>query len=728
MTTWHDVGGRIGFNGFGQIDPYIDWAFGPPDSTKRWRFYDDDRFPVLLCLKSGFTAAQFASGEIFQSGHAPKEWSSVVLVPPLYLQGGKGLGECKYFTALVTSMFFKYFDLQQSSIQVANALEAAIARMAVSRNLRDGTYSSQSVTSGPSEGSELAGNPEDGTVVVGIIDDGIAFANARFRTTLDHTRVEHIWLQDGENNAAAARYGYGCSLNKCDAGGVAGIDSLLSASTHCGLVDEDEFYVRAGAVSFAGPGKSVFRTAALHASHGTHMMDVACGYPPGTAPKKEGTRGEDNRPIVCVQLPAATSEGTSGASLDTFVVDGIRYILDKADEIARSRQCGRLPVVINFSYGTIAGRHDGTSDIELAIDELIGARRGTPAPLQVVIPAGNSRLSRCHARVCFERKASMWKRGSVKCLNWRVLPDDRTTSHLEIWLPRAPLGTKSRVKLSVKPPSGEPCRPLEECVRPVRVWGLRPEEGVCEVRYSHVPEPTNRGMFLVTLKGTMPVEDRKTGKLDHAVAPAGIWTIALENVSFGPDDVLDAWIQRDDTRYGHPTFGRQSYFDHAEYKRLDDDGKVPECDTAESVIKRAGTFNAIATGGHTIVIGGYRRKDFLPADYSGEGPVASRQGPDALAASDDSIVHSGVLASGTHSGSVVALTGTSVAAPQITRMVADLLAEGKPADRPAVRALAELEENATKNHRPPPPREERGGMGRIERPHTVAVRRIDEDR
>ena len=161
-------------------------------------------------------------------------------------------------------------------------------------------------------------------------------------------------------------------------------------------------------------------------------MDAACGYAPGTAPKNESTRGEDSRPIVCVQLPAASSEGTSGASLDTFAVDGVRYILDKADEIARSRGCGRLPVVINFSYGTIAGRHDGTSDIERAIDELIGARQGTPAPVQVVMPAGNSRLKKCHAQVSFERGCSFFTRGSVKSLYWRVLPDDRTTSHLEI--------------------------------------------------------------------------------------------------------------------------------------------------------------------------------------------------------------------------------------------------------------------------------------------------------
>jgi hypothetical protein len=562
---------------------------------------------------------------------------------------------------------------------------------------------------------------EDGTVVIGIIDDGIAFANARFRTATDLTRVEHIWLQDGDYNAAAARYGYGCSFSKHGSGG---IDELLRSSTYGGIVDEEEFYTKVGALGFGE--MSIFRTTALRSSHGTHVMDIACGYLPGAAPNRAGTRGEDNRPIVCVQLPAATSEGTSGASLDTFVVDGIKYILDKADEIAVSRNCGPLPVVINFSYGTIAGRHDGTSDIERAIDELICHGRREQASVQVVIPAGNSRLSRCHARESFSRKASFWKRGSSKSLDWRVLPDDRTTTHLEIWLPRGAHGPKSRITLSVKPPFGQTSKPLGETFRPVRVWGQTVEQGLCEVRYSHVPEPTNRGMFLVTLKATVPVENTNTGKMEDTVAPAGLWTITLENISLGPDDVVDAWIQRDDTRYGHLPFGRQSYFDDSKYERFSEDGKVPTVDQPKSAVKRAGTLNGIATGERTIIIGGFQRKSVLATDYSGEGRAMSRVGPDALAASDDSIVHSGVLAAGTRSGSVVALTGTSVAAPQITRMVACLLAEGKPADRDAIRAIAESEERRTCEHRPPRPCEERGGAGRIERPLTVPVLRVDE--
>jgi hypothetical protein len=425
-------------------------------------------------------------------------------------------------------------------------------------------------------------------------------------------------------------------------------------------------------------------------------MDLACGPLPGEAPKQPG---EDNRPIVCVQLPAAVTDDTSGASLDTYVVDGIRYILDQADAIARSRGCARLPVVINLSYGTIAGRHDGTSDIELAIAELIAAREGS---LQVVLPAGNGRLERCHARIAFAAA------GASKTLQWRLLPDDRTTSHLEIWLPRgAP--TPGRVALGVRPPGGQGFeRSMREGEHAYRVWGEWIEEsggaqrleGRCYVRYCHVPAPTDRGMFLVTINPTAPEENPTSALPTPAAAPQGVWTIELQNLGLDPSQEVHAWIQRDDASFGRSSYGRQSYFEDEHYVRYGADGNVPEHDDEASQVKRAGTLNGITGASEVILVGGFRRQDRRPADFSGEGwsrapeisdddAVASKLQPDASTPSDDSLVHRGILAAGTRSGSVVALSGTSVAAPQVTRIVADRLAKGLPAGPDAIARLAQ---------------------------------------
>jgi hypothetical protein len=148
-------------------------------------------------------------------------------------------------------------------------------------------------------------------------------------------------------------------------------------------------------------------------------------------------------------------------------------------------------------------------------------------------------------------------------------------------------------------------------------------------------------------------------------------------------------------------------------------------------VKRAGLINAIATGERAVVIGGFLRKDYRPARYSAGGPITPKQGgtldpnlrkPDALAVSEDSKVHAGVLAAGSRSGSVVALNGTSVAAPQITRWIADELANGNPGDRNAVKALAQAHEAAPPNPKPPLP-PDRGGWGRINLSPGASVRR-----
>src|SRR5436305_10313085 len=130
-------------------------------------------------------------------------------------------------------------------------------------------------------------------------------------------------------------------------------------------------------------------------------------------------------------------------------------------------------------------------------------------------------------------------------------------------------------------------------------------------------------------QSTESTDDEQSERL----APAGVWTIILENVSLEPEDVVHAWIQRDDTRYGYPTLGRQSYFDHAENEEPVAESPFPSVDKEGCVVKRAETLNSIATGHHTIVVGGFRRSDMLVLDYSGEGRIRAdhRLGPDASA-------------------------------------------------------------------------------------------------
>ena len=179
------------------------------------------------------------------------------------------------------------------------------------------------------------------------------------------------------------------------------------------------------------------------------------------------------------------------------------------------------------------------------------------------------------------------------------------------------------------------------------------------------------------------------------LAPSGWWIVRLRNASPGAVDPVHAWVQRDDTPPGYPVRGRQSYFDEACYVRFDAQKREVEEDAhpaqAASLchIKRAGLINALATGNQTAVAGGYLRKELRIARYSAWGtPDPAFRRPDAALVSDDLKVHWGVLAAGAGSGSMVALSGTSVAAPQLARWIADELAADRAGDRNAVQAAA----------------------------------------
>jgi hypothetical protein len=523
--------------------------------------------------------------------------------------------------------------------------------------------------------------------IVAVIDDGLAFAHERFRSGTGHTRFKYFWNQDDTTIAhSPSGFGWGRELTQNN------INDLLASCSYSNIVDEDEVYRQAGQT-----------LAARRVKHGTHVMDLACGLGPRDV--------EANSPyLIGVQLPKWVTEETSGALLTPVVYDAITYILSRADQIATDEGTAPLPIVINLSYGNIAGPHDGTAPLERAIDQLIAARQ---TPLRVVLPAGNHYLARCHSR--FSLAAATSPDGSIDVLRWRIQPDDKSASFVEIWLPEAAAGqTRPQVAVRVTTPIGE----TTPWIQPGSQW----------------PPPTNHNVrFLVVnldLAGERPrivlaVAPTAETTTSLRTAPSGTWLVEVKNE--GSAVSVDAWVQRGDTPFGYPLWGRQSRFDNSNYRRFDPAGRLQEQDSPSSPIRRRSTINALATEQQAIVIGGFRRSDYHPSRYSGAGPVATpptvpppRTGPDAAAVADDSVALHGVLAAGTRSGSVVAMNGTSVAAPQITRLIAEWMTNGLASDRAAVQTFAR-----TRDTKPPPSGpapNERIGTGRIETPARVKER------
>jgi Subtilase family len=522
-------------------------------------------------------------------------------------------------------------------------------------------------------------------VVIGIIDDGIAFAHERFRSG-GNTRVEYWWLQDGPWQGLGTIWP-GCELDKVQ------INLLLAGATNAGMIDEDEVYRQAHLTDFQRPGH---KSAAWRIAHGTHVMDLACGY--------DSQLGRDDRPIVAVQLPIRVTADTSGATLFPFVHHAMQYILRRADDIARSRGLKSLPVVINLSYGYFAGPHDGTSHFERAMDHLVKQSKKKGVELRIVIPAGNSYILRTHARVEFPTTASS------ATLDWRIQPNGLKPSYLEIWLPPSAGLPPARVALTVTPPAGPPQTILEYALLPTLFGPVGGQ--YCQIIY-HYHNLTGRGLFLIFVKETDSLIP------GTALAPSGTWKVELHNQALGLREVIRAWVQRDDSLYGFPVRGRQSYFANGSYTRFDGEGRDQQKDDPACVVRRAETLNAIATGDRPIVIGGFLRKEMQVAEYSSAGPVANPPRPDAVAVTEDSLVHYGLLAAGSRSGSVVAMNGTSVAAPQIARAIADDLAIGGNGDRTTVPGLV----NCHPTSPAPPPMADRSGAGGINLPPLVALQR-----
>jgi hypothetical protein len=614
-------------------------------------------FPVLLEL-AGISAAEF--------------WSSVktdanrIRVPSIYEHPTRDVAQTTFCTALVTR--------ETLTDILGNPNRALpIARFELGVPVVPVFNPSPTVML-----SALATNPPNAAIVA-VIDDGLAFAHQRFRDATGNTRFKYFWNQDDTTGInPPPGFGWGRELRQGE------INALLSACTASGIVDEERLYRLAGQT-----------LAARRAKHGTHVMDLACGMDPVQVTSQSPY-------LIGVQLPHWVTAETSGATLTPAVLDALNYILQRADQIAALENTAPLPVVVNLSYGTIAGPHDGTALLEAAIDQLIAARA---VPLRVVLPAGNHYLARCHARFDMPSRPL---RPAVQHLEWRVQPDDQSPSFAEIWLPHS-LGSQPlpQVEVRITTPAGD----TSPWIGPGGDWSW---PSVTNVRfYAKYFDVFPAGGRPHILLGMAPTAEVKTAP---RTAPSGTWQVEVKNT--GRMIRIDAWVQRGDTPPGYRLHGRQSRFDDPLYERFNPMGALEEADMGPSYIRRHKAINALATGHEAIVIGGFRRSDYAASRYSGAGPIIYppgivgpwRDGPDATAVSDDSVALRGLLAAGTRTGSICAMDGTSVAAPQVTRLIAGLMTAGLASDRTAVQTRAKTGDPA------PPLPVQRGGTGRIEMP------------
>ncbi len=666
---------------FSATNPYVDWAWGPGNPYYFPPGLQDgaEKRMTLLVRIKGMSAEQFVNGSFFiKNKKRREEWEASFVIPfPGLPTASKPGDQRSWVIAFATPAI-------SATLAKAKALQSVVESVVLGRPLNTASLPVKSGSSKPGIAEMVASLAKGGTtspptVFMGVIDDGLAFANARFRTLSagkHRTRVQDWWLM-----ASGAG---GQMLDK------RAIDALFDLCTDGnGVLQEDLFYRRCGLIDYRD---GAHKAAAWRATHGTHVLDAMAGYDPSD--------NRLDRPIACVQLPNAVTVAVDNGSLIPYIVWATGFILGSMLDYCFRQGIGLLPVVINFSYGRLEGPHDGTADVEVFIENITAICKTLGITLRFVLPSGNSFLSRVHAQTRFTAI------GQTRKLQWNVLPDGEAESFVEIWTPRL-TGGNSRLTLTVTDPSGASASITElQANKKLGTYG----------KLSHDTKPAH-GVFYILVPPTASL-------LSGPLAPAGTYQIELKHTGgLSSTDFIDVWVARDDTIPGYPQLGRQSYLDDDLYEYHNPyTGRVVQTDNS-SLVQRQCTINAIATSRSPVVIGGFLRRDMVMAEYSAAGARSPRRQPprwpDAAAPSEDSYVLMGRLAAGSHSGSRVAVGGTSVAAPQIARRVADDLANGGKGDRAAVQALADYDEaHAPPGDAPPPPwtakpPQERGGHGRI---------------
>jgi subtilisin family serine protease len=276
-------------------------------------------------------------------------------------------------------------------------------------------------------------------------------------------------------------------------------------------------------------------------------------------------------------------------------------------------QAGTTPCAVNVSLGTNGGPHDGSSLVEQGIDAILREAENRA----VVIAASNSFSDGIHA-------AGTVRQGETVDLEWQVPTHDITGNEVEIWYPGAdefefeliqPDGTTAGVV-----PRGQSGR-------------VTNENGDVVVFMSHrANDPNNH--------------DNVIGVFLERDLPSGTWILRLRGntVSNGS---FHAWIERDDRR--------QSSF------------AEPKDNTH--------TLGSISCGRESIVVGSYdAHKPTLPISFfSSAGPTRDgREKPEISAPG-----HAVVAARSRTGTGVTEKSGTSMAAPAVTGIVALVLAEAK---------------------------------------------------
>jgi len=518
-------------------------------------------------------------------------------------------------------------------------------------------------------GDGAASPPDAARTVVAVIDSACGFAQRRFCRPGETptTRLAAYWDQGGDQGGTAPaparpggwhtppRFGYGRALRRAD------IDTLLATHLPTGVVD-DGTRREAEAALYRAIDHGVPQ--GCDWTHGTHMLDLCSRTDPAASAWSKAGDPLAQAALVHVQLPGWAMNDTSARWAAACVLDGLRFVLDCAGPQAE--------VVVNLSLGAFGGPHDGSSLLEQAIDDLVAEQ----APrLHVVVAAGNAALPLddgtdrprpCHARAWL---APAGQPGAQCTLDLEVdLPDGGET-FVELWLPQdaAAPGAAGGLGLTVHPPAPTGTAPRPLATQPGGTARLVDGQQVVAAVFNRTAARTptalgDGGMALVALGTTLNLLGYR--------APTGRWQLRLAN-QLPVALVADLWLQRRDVPGDMPGHRAQYGFVGLPAQRPAGPGSA--------WTSGQGTLGSLAHGRQTVVVAAvepvHDGTAWARGNYSSAGQPPRRRGHTALERSTarrapDLALPGTATAAGFWTGSAKSLQGTSVAAAQLTCLLA----------------------------------------------------------
>jgi len=456
-------------------------------------------------------------------------------------------------------------------------------------------------------------------VVVGIIDYGCDFVHQNFRNPDGSTRILALWDQT-VLSGTSSHLGYGRVYTQTE------INAALRTVEPYTSLGHD-------------PGR---------ASHGTHVMDIACGNGggssvPGVAPQAD---------IIFVQISASdipwqgSDVVNSNFGSSVQLLEAIQFIFEQA---------GTRPCTINISLGTNGGPHDGTSLVEQGIDAVVTAQPNRA----VVIAASNSYEDGIHA-------SGQVMQGNFIDLIWQIGQFDFTHNELEIWY-----GKDDQLKLEL---IDQDDRSIGEVDLGASARILNQANELLFFVAHRQGDPNNGDNTIGIFMNTESMSSSLPPKIKLR-----LHGVTINNGQF------HAWIERDDN-------GQSSF--------------APPHDNSH-------TLGSISCGKQSIVVGSYdAHTSGQPLSwFSSAGPTRDgRQKPEISAPGHNVLAANSLTRIG-----VTRKSGTSMAAPAVTGVVALILAEARSLNKDLT--VEQIRDILTKTARLSPPNtawNDRYGMGRVD--------------